>query len=199
MSHIFVEMLHIGLTGGIGSGKSTVARVFETLGIPVFYADMVAKRAYLDPEIQDKVSELLHIPIIKNGVVQREEIAAIIFNDESKLVALNAIIHPWVAQEYRLWCNQQRHHHYVVREAAILIESGAYTSCDKIILITAPIEQRINRVMKRDGVQANVVLSRIEQQMSDEERAAYANYIWKNDNSFPLLEHILLFDNMIKA
>lgn len=192
-------MIHIGLTGGIGSGKSTVAKVFESLGVPVFYADDVAKRAYDDDEIRQKVKTLFGEDLYVNHLLDKKKLASIVFNDKQKLVALNSIIHPWVAEQYFLWYKKNDTAKYVIREAAILIESGAYKTCDKIILITAPEEMRVQRVHQRDQLSNAEIQTRIKNQMSDEERQTYAHYTWANDNYFPLLEHILLFDNMIRA
>lgn len=192
-------MIHIGLTGGIGSGKSTVAKVFESLGVPVFYADDVAKRAYDDDEIRQKVKTLFGEDLYVDHLLDKKKLASIVFNDKQKLVALNSIIHPWVAEQYFLWYKKNDAAKYVIREAAILIESGAYKTCDKIILITAPQEMRVQRVHQRDQLSNAEIQTRIKNQMSDEERQTYAHYTWANDNHFPLLEHILLFDNMIRA
>lgn len=192
-------MIHIGLTGGIGSGKSTVAKVFESLGVPVFYADDVAKRAYDDDEIRQKVKTLFGEDLYVDHLLDKKKLASIVFNDKQKLVALNSIIHPWVAEQYFLWYKKNDAAKYVIREAAILIESGAYKTCDKIILITAPEEMRVQRVHQRDQLSNAEIQTRIKNQMSDEERQTYAHYTWANDNRFPLLEHILLFDNMIRA
>lgn len=192
-------MIHIGLTGGIGSGKSTVAKVFETIGVPVFYADKVAKTAYNDPHIKQKVVALLGDAIFKENELQKTLIANIVFNDAEKLKALNEIIHPWVANEYKKWCSILKHMPYVVREAAILIESNAHKTCDKIILVTAPQDMRIARVQRRDGSDIQMIQQRINTQWTDEERAPYCDFIWANDNKFNLLEQILLFDNWIRA
>lgn len=192
-------MIHVGLTGGIGSGKSTVAKVFETLGAPVFYADQVAKLAYNDKNIQDEVKSIFGEKVFFENQLVRQRLAEIVFSDKLKLEQLNSIIHPWVATRYQEWCKLYPNANYVIREAAILIESGAYRTCDKIILITAPEEMRIQRVHQRDQLSTSEIQRRINNQMTDEERERYANYNWANDNQFPLLEHILLFDNMIRA
>ncbi|MEZ4800191.1 MAG: dephospho-CoA kinase [Flavobacteriales bacterium] len=192
-------MIHVGLTGGIGSGKSTVAKVFETLGIPVFYADHVAKLAYTDKNIQEEVKSIFGAQVFSENQLVRQRLAEIVFSEKHKLEQLNSIIHPWVATQYQEWCKIYPNAKYVIREAAILIESGAYKTCDKIILISAPEEMRIQRVHQRDQLSNSEIQRRINNQMKDEEREKYANYNWANDNEFPLLEHILLFDNMIRA
>ncbi|MFY7970370.1 MAG: dephospho-CoA kinase [Flavobacteriales bacterium] len=189
----------IGLTGGIGSGKSTVARVFERLGVPVFYADLVAKAAYTEPSIQLSVTSLFGSDIFENGVLNRAILAERVFSSPSLLAQLNALIHPYVAEQWRIWRKQHSSSPYVIREAAILIESGSYQDCDAIIQVTAPIEDRIKRVCKRDGTSEEQVRSRMNNQLSDEERMKYAQYELKNDNRESLLETILRLDNYFRS
>lgn len=189
----------IGLTGGIGSGKSTVARVFERLGVPVFYADLVAKAAYTEPSIQLSVTSLFGSDIFENGVLNRAILAERVFSSPSLLAQLNALIHPYVAEQWRVWKKQHSASPYVIRETAILIESGSYQDCDAIIQVTAPIEDRIKRVCKRDGTSEEQVRSRMNNQLSDEERMKYAQYELKNDNRESLLETILRLDNYFRS
>ncbi|MCC6601207.1 MAG: dephospho-CoA kinase [Crocinitomicaceae bacterium] len=182
----------IGLTGGIGSGKSTVAQVFESLGIPVFYADDVAKNIYEKrPEILKGVIAVVGEDIITGGKLDRKKLAEKVFSDAESLRKLNALIHPAVAEEWQQWRTAHKQYPYLMREAAILIESGAYKDCDEIILVTAPTELRIERVMKRDGTDREEILRRMNQQWSDEERVPFATHIWQNDGKSPLLIQIL--------
>jgi dephospho-CoA kinase len=172
-----------GLTGGIGSGKTTVCRIFEQLGIPVFYADDEAKALYTRPEVIERVAAILSPEVVdKSGAVDRRKMAAIIFSDAEKRAQLNAYVHPLVRQRFAEWMLlHENKAPYCIREAAILIESGAYKDCDPIILVTADEELRIRRVMERDNTTYDDVKKRIQSQMSDEERKAYADFIIYNN------------------
>src|SRR5690606_22215644 len=150
----------VGITGGIGSGKTTVAKMFESLGIPVYYADDEAKNlTATSPVIREGLIGLLGEETFKNGVLDRKYMAGKIFNDKDLLEKANAIIHPQVALHFENWVSNQSTP-YVLKEAAILFESGSYQQCDKTILITAPEDIRIQRVMERDGVSKEEVLAR---------------------------------------
>lgn len=192
-------MIIIGLTGGIGSGKSTVAKVFETLHIPVFYSDDVAKKAYLDNDIRRAIIEKFGADVLTENGVNKEKMRELIFSQPEALLFINQLIHPWVAEEFKKFIASNKRAPYVIKEAAILIESGGYKDCDKIILITAPENQRIARVSLRDNISDEKVRERIALQMPDTEKMKYADYTWKNDNHESLLKQILLFDNMIKG
>lgn len=192
-------MIKIGLTGGIGSGKSTVARVFEILGNPVFYADDVAKLAYFDPSIREAVASKIGNHVLSENGVNKEMMRKEIFNNEKNLAFINELIHPWVAEQFAIWRKQHLKAPYIIKEAAILIESGSYKDCDKIVVVTAPLEQRISSVARRDNISKEEVEKRIALQLSDEERMKYADLILKNDNHFSMLYTILQFDNMLKA
>jgi len=192
-------MIKIGLTGGIGSGKSTVAKVFEILSIPVFYADDVAKQAYSDPNIRESVASRIGNHVLTEKGVNKDMMRKEIFSNEKNLNFINELVHPWVAIQFANWRKHHLHQPYIIKEAAILIESGSYKDCDKIILVTAPIEQRISSVARRDEISREEVEKRIALQMSDAERTKYADLILKNDNHFSMLYTILQFDNMLKA
>jgi dephospho-CoA kinase len=174
----------VGLTGGIGTGKTTVAKLFNKFGVPVFYADSEAKDLYNDPEVVSEVAKLLNAPEIINpdGTLKKESLARIIFNDAEKRNALNQFIHPLVKNKFDEWLNQNPAS-YCIREAAILIESGAYKDCNEIIVVTSPMETRIHRVMKRDQLNRTDVEKRILAQLSDEERIKYASFIIHNNGT----------------
>jgi dephospho-CoA kinase len=174
----------VGLTGGIGSGKTTVSKCFGQLGIPVFYADTVAKDLYNSPAVVDQIKKILEVDNIhlENGKLDRNLIANIIFKDQKKLEDVNGLLHPLVKEEFFKWMDKQNSP-YCIREAAILIESGSYKDCDFIIVVTADMEVRIKRVMQRDGVGESEVRDRIMKQLSDEERLRYADYIIQNNGS----------------
>lgn len=192
-------MIHVGLTGGIGSGKSTVARVFEMLAVPVFYADQIAKEAYNDPMIRHQMIAYFGEGIYNHTAIHKQKLAAEIFNDEEKRQFVESIIHPFVARQYSSFKEKHKYAPYIIREAAILIESGAYKDCDQIIVVTAPEEDRIKRVMRRDNCSKDEVIARLSKQLNDEQRRKFATQVWANDNLFPMLETILRFDNFIRA
>lgn len=170
----------VGITGGIGSGKTTVAKMFESFGIPVYYADDEAKNlTATSPVIREGLIGLLGEETFKNGVLDRKYMAGKIFNDKDLLEKANAIIHPQVALHFENWVSNQSTP-YVLKEAAILFESGSYQQCDKTILITAPEDIRIQRVMERDGVSKEEVLARIKNQWPDSEKKKLADFIVEN-------------------
>lgn len=171
----------IGITGGIGSGKSTICKVFESLGIPVFNADEVAKSIYdVDAETFSRVREVFGDEVITNGKVNRTELAKRVFDHRDELAKLNAIVHPLVRKHFKEWMSKQTAP-YVLREAAILIESGSHVDCDKIILVSAEEETRIQRVMQRNKISEQEVRSRIANQWTDEQRRPFCHYEIRND------------------
>ncbi len=172
----------VGLTGGIGSGKTTVSNIFSSLGVPIFNADYEAKELYRDPEVIRQTMDILRSDDITDfhGNVIRSKVAAIIFTDPLKRIALNNLIHPLVKKRFAEWVSGQ-HFPYCIREAAILIESGSYQDCQEIIVVVSPLEERIKRVMQRDGAKKEEVEKRIHAQMKDEERIKYATFIIHND------------------
>lgn len=173
----------VGLTGGIGSGKTTVAKIFQNISIPVFFADDEAKKLYLNPSILNYIeSTILREKITyEDGSLNKKKFASIIFNDSKKLNAINTYIHPKVKKLFYDW-KENQNSHYVIREAAILIESGSHRDCNKIIVVTADLEKRIERIIKRDQASYEEVKSRIENQISEEERLSYADYIIYNND-----------------
>jgi len=174
-------MLKVGITGGIGSGKSTVCSIFESLGIPVFKADDESRRLVNeDAAIQKQIIALFGKEAMPNGKPDRKLIASLVFNNPEKLKALNNIIHPGVRDSFSKWASQQTTA-WVIEEAAILFESGAYKTLDAVIVVTAPEELRIKRVMARDGITETLVRDRIKNQMSEEERKQRATFIIEND------------------
>lgn len=172
----------VGLTGGIGSGKTTISNVFASLGVPVFNADYEAKKFYGSTEVVEKAKNILGEENIldEHGHLIRSKVASIIFKDEEKRKALNDFLHPLVKKRFDEWASNQ-HYSYCIREAAILIESGSYKSCDKIIVVCCPIEIRIDRVMQRDGISKEEVEKRIQAQMKEEDRIKHADFVIVND------------------
>ncbi|MEY4011389.1 MAG: hypothetical protein RIT22_513 [Bacteroidota bacterium] len=170
----------IGLTGGIGSGKTTLASYLKSLGIPVFIADDEAKKLMQFPEVVAEIQTVFGTTIFENGVLNRQQLAAIVFSDPEKLSQLNAIIHPAVKKQFGFWLDQYQSEPFVVYEAAILFESGSYKNCDSIITITAPLEDRITRVIQRDNSTREQVLHRINAQWTDEQRIAKSDFVIDN-------------------
>ncbi len=170
----------IGLTGGIGSGKSTVARFFEQEGIAVYYADQAGRKVLEQPEIIKQVEAAFGSLVLVEGKVDRQLLASLVFNNPEKLGKLNAIIHPAVRLDFENWKTFHGSEKFVIREAAILFESGTYLDCDKIILVTAPVETRISRVMARDGVSREQVEARMAHQWDDARKQALSDYIVSN-------------------
>ncbi|WP_103071452.1 dephospho-CoA kinase [Aquimarina sediminis] len=170
----------VGLTGGIGSGKSTVAKIFEQLGVAVYIADDEAKRLMNEDEsIRKQIITLLGPKAYKEGKLNRAHIASIVFNDKIKLEQLNAIVHPAVATNFNLWKKEQKGD-YVVKEAAILFENDGYKQCDYTILVSAPLEIRIQRVLKRDNTTREDILSRISNQWEDAQKILLADFVIYN-------------------
>lgn len=173
----------IGLTGGIGSGKTTLVNYMESLGIPVFIADEEAKKAMQSPQVLDNVKANFGNAIFENGHLNRQQLASIVFSNPEKLKELNNIIHPEVKRQFAIWLDQHKTVPFVVYEAAILFESGSYQNCDYIITVTAALEDRITRVMQRDNCSREQVLQRINVQWTDEERALKSNYVIDNTST----------------
>lgn len=170
----------IGLTGGIGSGKSSIAKHIESLGIPVYIADTEAKKILDTGDVIAKVIPLFGDDILENGKIDRKKIAALVFQDPEKLKKYNAIIHPEVYLHFQNWVKQHANYPLVVKEAAILFESGSYKDCDKIILVTAPKENRIQRVMKRDAATREAVEQRMSHQWDDETKKSMSDFVIEN-------------------
>jgi dephospho-CoA kinase len=172
----------IGLTGGIGSGKTTIANYFLTLGIPVYIADDEAKKLMEFSEVKDSIKEKFGESIFENTILNRAKLAEIVFADSEKLYQLNAIVHPAVRNHFEKWLLNHKDSPCVIYEAAILFESGNYKNCDYIITVTAPLESRIQRVIERDKTNREQVLKRINAQWNDEQRISKSNFIIDNRN-----------------
>lgn len=172
----------IGLTGGIGSGKSTVARYFLEHGIPVYYADDAGRKVLSDPMTMAQVFNAFGPSIFMDGQIDRKALADIVFADPGALAVLNDIVHPAVRADFDKWKDQHRHRPLVIREAAILFESGTDADCDKVILVIAPLEKRIERVMMRDNVSREAVLARMKNQWPDEKKSELSDFVIINDD-----------------
>lgn len=184
-------MLKIGITGGIGSGKSTVARVFEVLGIPVYYADDAAKRLMLeDEELKENIRQQFGTEVYKNGQLDRKLLADIVFNAPEKLSALNAIVHPATLKDADNWMKKQGTA-YAIKEAALIFESGAQQYLDYVIGVTAPAPLRIQRTMQRDGVTREEVIARMDKQMDEAIKMKLCDFVMANDEQELLIPQII--------
>ncbi len=171
----------VGLTGGIGSGKTTVANMFNQLGVPIYIADVEAKQLMVtSKEIQEELIELFGSTVyLSNGDLNKKLIASVIFKDKIALNKMNHIVHPRVAQHFKLWLNEQKGH-YVIKESAILFENGGYKNCDFVITVTAPKDKRLARVISRDNTTKEKVEAIINNQWLDAEKVKHANYVINN-------------------
>jgi dephospho-CoA kinase len=184
-------MLRIGLTGGIGSGKTTVARVFETLGIPVYYADHAAKRLMNeDPAIRSALVDMFGASCFEHGVLNRAYLAAAIFDDPEKREQLNQLIHPATIADANKWLQEQQAA-YALREAALLFESGAAEGLDYVIGVSAPVSLRIQRVMKRDQLNIDEVKKRMATQLQEDIKIKLCDFVIINDERTGLLPQVL--------
>ena len=170
----------IGLTGGIGSGKTTVAKYFENFGIPVYIADVEARKIMQSSEIIIAVKEIFGDTVFENEKLNREELAKIVFSDYELLEKLNGVVHPAVKKHFKQWLLQQKNVPYVIYEAAILFESGSYKNCDLIITVTAPKERRIQRVLEREKTTRQLILKRMDAQWTDEKRIPKSDFVIEN-------------------
>lgn len=185
-------MMKVGITGGIGSGKTTVCKLFELLGIPVFYADTAGKELMVNnlgvkKAVVNLFGEAAYFP---DASLNRKYIADIVFKDEQKLNALNAIIHPAVKDAFLIWSEKQKTP-YVLKEAALLFESKSYLDNDYNILVSSPVELRIKRVMERDQTSREKVLERIEKQLPEDEKEKLADFFILNNEELHLIPQVL--------
>lgn len=185
-------MLKIGITGGIGSGKSTVCKIFETLGIPVFYADEESKKIlFTDSRVISEIRKYFGEEVFANNIPDRKKIAEAVFNSPEKLKQLNAILHPVVIAHAEDWFHSQKEKPYAIKEAALIYEIGAEAFLDKVIVVTTPEKIRIERIMNRDGLTADEVQARLQNQMPEREKMAKADFIIVNDNEQLLIPQVL--------
>ncbi len=181
-------MFRIGVTGGIGSGKSTVCRMLQAKGIPVFYADEEARSILgVDPEVRRAMTDLLGPEAYADGAFNRKWVADQVFNDNKKLAALNAVMYPAVRRRFIEWTKEQRSD-IVAMESAILLESGGDRLMDHLVLVTAPVEIRVARAMKRDGANESQIRARIAVQMDEEEQLDQIDTLIVNDADLIKLE-----------
>ena len=192
-------MLRIGLTGGIGSGKTTVARIFETLGIPVYYADDAAKML-MNENKELKASIIQHFgnDSYRNGELDRKYLASIVFNNNEKLELLNSLTHPVTITNAEEWMNRQTTP-YAIKEAALLFESGAAEKLDYVIGVYAPQHIRVKRVMDRDGVTINDVMKRISRQIDEEMKMKLCDFVITNNEQKMVMPQVLALHEKFTA
>ena len=170
----------VGITGGIGSGKTRIVELFESLGVPCYIADREAKRLMNeDADVKKTIIGLFGNEAYASGILDRTLLGDIVFTQPQKLNALNAIVHPAVAKDFKNWVDNQ-HYPYVIKEVAILFETGGYKQVDKTLLITAPKETRIARVMKRDASSKKSIIDRMQNQWSDDKKIPLADFVIEN-------------------
>lgn len=186
----------IGLTGGIGTGKTTVANYFASKGVPVYIADEAAKEIMNAKDVVQQVQAIFaENVILENGQLNRNYIRELVFTDKVKLVQLNSIIHPKVTLDFENWLKQNKNAYFVIKEVAILFENNGQNYCDATILVTAPLETRIQRVIKRDKTPKEIILNIINNQLPEEEKIKLATYVIENKNLEKTYE---IIDNLIK-
>ena len=173
----------VGLTGGIGSGKTTVAKLFEKQGIPIYIADERAKMIMERPDVVQSVQQIFPTSVMnERGLLDRSKIKQLVFDNKKLLEQLNQVVHPQVKKDFDYWLEQHQNAPIVMKESAILFENGLEKTCDAVIVVVAPEEVRIERVMARDGVSKEQVLKIIDNQMKDAEKVKRSQYIIENNN-----------------
>jgi len=192
-------MKKIGLTGGIGSGKTTVGKIFKVLAVPVFNSDDEAKLILQnDKNVHQQLIALFGSSVMVKGSPDKAKIAAIVFKDKDQLEKLNQIIHPKVNQRFQDWCSENQQHEYILKEAAILFESGSYKQLDAVINVSCPIGLRLQRTMQRNAMSEEAFMQRVQNQMSDEDRNALSDFVIKNDEKSFLIEQVLAIHHQLK-
>ena len=186
-------MLKVGITGGIGSGKTIICKIFNRLGVPFYASDIEAKYIISNnAQVKQAIQKFFGAEVYDSqGNLERKKVAELVFSDKSKLEKLNSIVHPEVQRHFQHWLLLHKDYPYILKEAAILFESGSYKELDFIITVVAPEALRINRVIKRDAVNANVFERVMKNQMSDEEKIKKSNYVIMNDEQELVIPQVL--------
>ena len=188
-----------GITGGIGSGKSTVAKMFSVLGVPVYYADDASKRIMnSDPLVIDEITKHFTREAYKSGVLDRSFLAAQVFNNKNNLELLNSIVHPATIRDADEWLSIQQSP-YVIKEAALLFESGSYAALDYVIGVSAPFNLRLQRTIKRDGSDREQVIARMNRQIDENIKMKLCDFIVYNDEQQLLIPQVLRLHEFFKG
>ena len=191
-------MKSVGVTGGIGSGKSIVCKIFEVMGFPVFYADIEAKKCMVeDVDLIHGVKQLLGENAYINSELNRPYVANLIFADSELKSKMDALVHPAVFRAFELWKSKQNAD-LIFNESALLFETGSYNRFDEVILVVADLETRLERVMKRDQVSKEAVVARIQHQMLDEHKLKMNPYVIENDSHQMLIPQIITFIEKVR-
>jgi len=181
-------MIKVGITGGIGSGKTSVCRIFELFDIPVYYADARAKwLMHHNQKLKREIQDLFGSDIYKEDGLDRKKLAGIVFNDKTALSQLNALVHPAVAEDTKAWFEDQSNAPFALKEAALIFEVGGEKSLDKVITVFAPQETRLDRVTKRDQTDRKAILARMKNQMNEMDKIAKSDYVIINDGNHSLI------------
>ena len=192
-------MLKVGLTGGMGSGKTTVASIFEVLNIPVYYADDAAKRLMdEDEDIKVAIEKNFSKAAYKDGTLDRKYVSDLVFNDPEKLALLNSIVHPATIKDADQWMKNQASP-YIIKEAALLFESGSNKKLDYVIGVKAPLDLRISRTLKRNNISREEILARMNKQMDEDAKLALCDFIIINDEQQFIIPQVLqLHETLLK-
>ena len=192
-------MIKVGLTGGIGSGKTTIARIFMQLGVPIYFSDTRAKYLMQNNKfLKESLISLFGSKVFINSLLNRSYISSIVFSNPEELVKLNTLVHPFVQKDFQYWL-ASKNTKYVIKEAAILFEAGADKFLDHVILVESPEDLKISRVMLRDGITREEVLMRMGKQWSDDKKRTNADYIIFNNEKCSLINQILRLDSIFSA
>ncbi len=184
--------MKVGITGGIGSGKTIVCQVFSKFGVPVYYADLASRElTENDPEIRDNLVKLLGQKVFSGKSLNRAMMASMIFNNRQLLQQVNQIVHPKVAEHFGKWCLNHSRDVYIIQESALLFESNAYLMFDRYVTVASPEEIRIKRIITRQDMSYERIRAIMENQLPDEERKARSHHVVINDDITPLLPQLL--------
>jgi dephospho-CoA kinase len=198
-SLLLSKLKKVAITGNIGSGKSTVSKIFAVMGVPVFYADIEARLLYYRKDVKQKMAVHFGNAVFNDaGEIDRQKLANIIFSDKTKLKIINSIIHPLVFQQYAKWLELHKEEAYTLHESAILFENKLEKHYDLIVSVTAPPELRISRIMKRDGVERKKVKDRMKHQWSEAEKNRRSDFVIINDGVHMLIPQVIRIDNEIR-
>lgn len=181
----------VGITGGIGSGKTTICQIFEEMGVPVYYADSRAKELMVQEPLRGRILQAFGKKAYNGNKLNRTYLAKQVFGSKAQLSVLNGLVHPAIADDFEEWLEQNKSADYVLKEAAILFESGAYHAVDITVLVIAPEKVRVERVMKRDGITEEEVLQRMANQWTQERKVKLADHIINNDGAHLLIPQVL--------
>ncbi len=193
-------MIKVGITGGIGSGKSIICQIFSKFDVPVYYADLRAKILMdEDPVIREGMISKFGPSIYKNATIDRKQLASIIFTDKNALEYVNRLVHPIVGRDSEKWFLRHQNEPYIIKEAALFFESGTYIEVDFMITVIAPLNLRIKRVKDRDGVSTDQIMKRMENQLGDEDKITKSQFIIQNDEKSSILEQVLTIHQLLRS